>query len=1014
LVNNGVDILIDNENLAALFDGNDDYLKISSPEFSKELDGFTVSTWIKPNYDSGSAKLSVISVNNAFDLSINNNFEPKKIATFSIFDGIKWHTIQSKSLVNEEWTHIAATFSDSSISLYINGEKESTLENITTVSIKEGKIIPVSLQTLSPESDMFVGASQNSGDEFPSNYYSGLIDSIEIFDSALGLEQINLLNEKNRESNYQATSSDVHTEKVIETFVGVPNKFGFVADEEQDNSQEIEEAASKGFQVKKKSSKNNPLASNTPASSTPTGFINGTIITGSSYTSTEVQLFDDCTTVTTSSDTSTEFGDGTTVTTSSDTSTAFGDGTTVTTSSDTSTAFGDGTTVTTSSDTSTEVQPFDDCATETTSSDPSTEFDDSTTVTTSSDTSTEFDDSTTVTTSSDTSTEFGDGTTVTTSSDTSTKGKSGPTITTNKKKYLSGETVLISGSKFLSDHTIYLNVTRDGTLAAEWEVLSNQVGSFDTFYVINISGKHFKVTATDGTNTASTTFIDPSVTDWRQCANEKPTLGECIWIGSILQENNSQYFENDQVPQRLMFTGVTATAGSVHTLEFNHQFTKGGIHAYDFLVGYNNGPNNITPLNECGPALGPPSTLAAICNTLRTTGFSIDIAIPNDSFVDSTDGPIQTRINAFEAAHGDRLLRIYGDASFSAGGLSVSHSGMDTADSDSNYVLTWTSASTQILIEFSGHLALSGDPLVDPIAWAPLDGAGRIGGGPYHISLDMLDADSLGSMDNQIKGADVLLTLDGQITIIKNTVPNNAQNFTFTATNLNPTTFELDDFNGQSDDDADGANDRQIFAGLAAGSFTVTEGAVPNGFSFVSLSCVESDTGTLTTTSGTTANIELSDGETVTCTYTNVVNVNVPLALPADAISMTDGATLAVASAVIGNVPLAPPADALPMTDSTTLTVASTPTVNVPLTLPADALPMTDSTTLTVASTPIVNVPLAPPGDPLPMTDSTTLTVASTPTVNVPLTLPADALPMTDSTTLAVTFHSHHLVILYQ
>jgi len=137
LVNNGVDIFIDEDNPAAIFDGKDDFLKISSPDIAKEISGFTVSAWVKPNYDSGSPQFSVISMKNAFELSINNNLEPEKIATFSIFDGIKWHNIQSKSLINEEWTHVAATFSDSSITLYINGNKESTLDNITAVSIEK-------------------------------------------------------------------------------------------------------------------------------------------------------------------------------------------------------------------------------------------------------------------------------------------------------------------------------------------------------------------------------------------------------------------------------------------------------------------------------------------------------------------------------------------------------------------------------------------------------------------------------------------------------------------------------------------------------------------------------------------------------------------------------------------------------------------------------------------------------------------------------------------------------------
>jgi len=147
---------------AVLLDGKDDFLKIPSPDISKEISGFTVSAWVKPNYQSGSPKFSIISMKNTFELSINNNLEPEKIATFSIFDGIKWQSIRSKSLVNEEWTHIAATFSDSSISIFINSNKENTLDNLKTISIDDGKFVISSLTSISAESDILVGAFENS------------------------------------------------------------------------------------------------------------------------------------------------------------------------------------------------------------------------------------------------------------------------------------------------------------------------------------------------------------------------------------------------------------------------------------------------------------------------------------------------------------------------------------------------------------------------------------------------------------------------------------------------------------------------------------------------------------------------------------------------------------------------------------------------------------------------------------------------------------------------------------
>src|SRR5262249_36579910 len=53
-----------------------------------------------------------------------------------------------------------------------------------------------------------------------------------------------------------------------------------------------------------------------------------------------------------------------------------------------------------------------------------------------------------------------------------------------------------------------------------------------------------------------------------------------------------------------------------------------------------------------------------------------------------------------------------------------------------------------------------------------------------------------------------------------------------------------------------------------AGTYHVTEGADPSGFTFESLSC----TGGTTSTSGKTATITLAPGDSVVCTYVNQQN----------------------------------------------------------------------------------------------------------------------------------------------
>ncbi len=139
-----------------------------------------------------------------------------------------------------------------------------------------------------------------------------------------------------------------------------------------------------------------------------------------------------------------------------------------------------------------------------------------------------------------------------------------------------------------------------------------------------------------------------AATDFKQCANNETSgtvtgLGNCHWIGSILQSNNSRYFEGMSVPQRLIFTGITATAGNVHTLVFEADWSKAGIHAYDWLTSYDQvvaaaATFGITlSLNPCGEEIG---SLGPTCSSLRGGSNMVAVDVPDDSFV-SQEGSTQ-------------------------------------------------------------------------------------------------------------------------------------------------------------------------------------------------------------------------------------------------------------------------------------------------------------------------------------------------------------------------------------
>ena len=100
----------------------------------------------------------------------------------------------------------------------------------------------------------------------------------------------------------------------------------------------------------------------------------------------------------------------------------------------------------------------------------------------------------------------------------------------------------------------------------------------------------------------------------------------------------------------------------------------------------------------------------------------------------------------------------------------------------------------------------------------------------------------------------------GSITILKNAIPDDAQDFGFTTTGAGLSSFSLDD-------DADPAlSNQRSFTGLAAGSYSVTETAVA-GWTLTSVTC--STGGTVNAATPNLASITLAAGANVTCTFVN-------------------------------------------------------------------------------------------------------------------------------------------------
>lgn len=108
----------------------------------------------------------------------------------------------------------------------------------------------------------------------------------------------------------------------------------------------------------------------------------------------------------------------------------------------------------------------------------------------------------------------------------------------------------------------------------------------------------------------------------------------------------------------------------------------------------------------------------------------------------------------------------------------------------------------------------------------------------------------------------------GSITVVKHTSPRGQdQSFPFTTSlNLTPNSFSLNDSGNTTGDNT--AN-TQTYGNVPPGTYTITEGANPAGFSFHSVSCLNNGSPASPGISGKVVTITLTPHDNYVCTYVN-------------------------------------------------------------------------------------------------------------------------------------------------
>ena len=411
-------------------------------------------------------------------------------------------------------------------------------------------------------------------------------------------------------------------------------------------------------------------------------------------------------------------------------------------------------------------------------------------------------------------------------------------IWTDKPDYSPGETVTISGSGFNPNANIEITITRPDGVVDTGYTTSDASGEFVYYYDLNGIQGLYTVTATDGTNEATTTFTDSVQCELAQGAND-PDRNDYIdsaieWITGAVNAQNGILTEGNiippyppRIPGHINYRSVIdGLAPGDYVMTLFYEFTKNGDAAFDFLTT-NYGVNSLytTELLNNLPNYQP--TLYDKLYALLLAGPDTE-QIPYDTtpliaaLVGGTVQDRQMEHDAVLGAYDPRVMKLYGADITNI--VQLAHTGSQSSDSDS-YVevyFTKSSADTEpIMFAWAGHLAI-GQPY--PEGYGEGNGAASVSGSPFHMkiySFQTSDGDDVisGQKDVQLQlGA---IFIPGEISGYKWNDLNGDGVWDGGEPPLEGWTINLDGpITGSDVTDVDGYYE---FLGLPAGTYTVSE-----------------------------------------------------------------------------------------------------------------------------------------------------------------------------------------------
>lgn len=163
------------------FNGASNYVNCGNPSSLKITGAMTVSFWCKPVLFGATriivSKYLTIGNQRGWQVTTQNGGSFNKIEVYLSLDGTSVPNILTgnTSLLPNEWAHVAFSYIPSTIlNIYVNGVLDATTSSSIVTSIFDNS------------ADVFIG----NRDGLPSNYFSGLIDEVRIYNRALSAKEV--------------------------------------------------------------------------------------------------------------------------------------------------------------------------------------------------------------------------------------------------------------------------------------------------------------------------------------------------------------------------------------------------------------------------------------------------------------------------------------------------------------------------------------------------------------------------------------------------------------------------------------------------------------------------------------------------------------------------------------------------------------------------------------------------------------------------------------------------------